>query len=505
MSNGAHCHLRTEEREMSSTDSTAAPVPDAKLNRRVIGISVGAALGGFLFGFDSSVVNGAVDAIQEEFGLNEAVTGFAVASALLGCAIGAWFAGSIANKYGRIRVMVISAILFFVSAFGAGFAFGVVDLILWRVLGGLAIGAASVIAPAYIAEVAPAKFRGRLGSLQQLAIVLGIFAALLSDQIFAQSAGGASEDLWFGLEAWRFMFMAAAVPAVIYGFFAMKLPESPRYLVGRGRSEEASVVLRDFTGETDVHVRIEEIEKSLGKDEKRSLRDLTGKSFGLKSVVWTGILLSVFQQFVGINVIFYYSTTLWQAVGFDESEAFTTSTITSVTNIVVTIIAIMLVDKIGRRKLLLIGSTGMAISLTMMAVAFSTGTLDADGNAILDDNWATIALIFANLFVVFFGATWGPVVWVLLGEMFPNRIRATALAVAAAAQWLANFAITMTFPVFASIGLTFAYGFYASMALLSLVFVFFRVPETRGMELEEMHDDVIVKRGKFVGGAVINK
>jgi sugar porter (SP) family MFS transporter len=483
---------------MTPTENASAPAPSAKINRRVVGITVGAALGGFLFGFDSSVVNGAVDAIQDEFGLGEALKGFAVASALLGCAVGAWFAGNIANKYGRIRVMMISAILFFVSAFGSGFAFSVTDLILWRVLGGLAIGSASVIAPAYIAEVAPAKFRGRLGSLQQLAIVLGIFTALLSDQLFAQTAGSASETLWFGQEAWRWMFLAGAVPAVVYGFFALRLPESPRYLVGKQRPEDAAEVLRDFTGETNVDARISEIQKSLGSDDKRTLRDLRGKVLGLKSIVWTGILLSAFQQLVGINVIFYYSTTLWRAVGFDESKAFTTSTITSVTNIVVTIIAIMLVDKIGRRLLLLIGSGGMVVSLGMMAVAFSTGTLDADGNAILSDGWATIALVFANLFVVFFGATWGPVVWVLLGEIFPNKIRATALAVAAAAQWVTNFAVTMTFPVFADIGLTFAYGFYATMALISFAFVFFRVPETRGMELEDMLDDVVVKRGKFV-------
>ncbi|WP_174435793.1 sugar porter family MFS transporter [Demequina globuliformis] len=479
-----------------STESPA-PIASAKLNRRVIAISVGAALGGFLFGFDSSVINGAVESIDKEFALSEALSGFVVASALLGCAVGAWFAGSIANRFGRIPVMVISAILFLVSALGSGFAFAVWDLMLWRIAGGLAIGAASVIAPAYISEVAPAKFRGRLASLQQMAIVLGIFAALLSDQLLAEAAGGASNDLWFGVEAWRWMFIMCFIPAVIYGLAALKLPESPRYLVYRGKSEEAAVILREFSGEQNVDHRIAEIERSLGTEEKQSLRDLRGDRLGLKPIVWVGILLSVFQQFVGINVIFYYSTSLWQSVGFDESEAFLTSTITSVTNIVVTIVAILLVDRIGRRLLLLIGSAGMTVSLGIMAVAFSTATLDADGEAILNGPWDSIALVGANAFVVFFGATWGPVVWVLLGEIFPNRIRATALAVAAAAQWLANWAITMTFPIFADIGLTFAYGFYATMALLSLVFVFFRVPETKGMELEDM-DNVVIERGKFV-------
>ncbi|SDS05269.1 MFS transporter, sugar porter (SP) family [Paraoerskovia marina] len=473
-------------------------VQTTRLNRRVVGISIGAALGGFLFGFDSSVINGAVDALREDFGMsNDTFAGFVVASALLGCAVGAWFAGSLADKYGRIRVMVLAAILFIVSALGSGLAVGAYDLMLWRIIGGLAIGAASVIAPAYIAEVSPSKFRGRLGSLQQMAIVLGIFAALLSDQLLQGVAGGAGEQLWLGQEAWRWMFLVEIVPATIYGLAALRLPESPRYLVNKGRDEEAADVLRTFSGEQDVDHKIDEIRETLHIEDKQSLGDLRGSAFGLKPIVWTGILLSVFQQFVGINVIFYYSTTLWQSVGFDSDQAFLTSTITSVTNIVVTIVAIMLVDRVGRRLMLLVGSTGMAISLGLMAIAFSQATGTGDDVA-FSGNWDTVAVVGANAFVVFFGATWGPIVWVLLGEMFPNRIRATALAVAAAAQWLANFAITMTFPAMASFSLTFAYGFYAAMAVLSLVFVYFRVPETKGMELEAMRDDVQVKRGKFV-------
>jgi sugar porter (SP) family MFS transporter len=457
------------------------------LNRKVLAITIGAALGGFLFGFDSSVINGAVDSIQSLYGLTDAATGFTVASALLGCAVGAWFAGSISNHWGRIRVMVIAAVLFFISAIGSGLAFSVGDLIVWRVVGGLAVGAASVIAPAYIAEVAPAMFRGRLGSLQQFAIVLGIFAALLTAQVFSTWAGGASQELWFGLEAWRWMFMAETIPAVIYGVAALRLPESPRYLVGKNRDDEARTVL-DEVGEDDVEGKIVEIHESLGADQARSLRDLRGPSFGLKPIVWTGIILAVFQQFVGINVIFYYSTTLWQSVGFSESDAFLTSTITSITNILVTIVAIALVDKIGRRRLLLIGSVGMFVTLALMSLAFSHATLDAQENAVLSGAWAKAALVGANGFVVFFGATWGPVVWVLLGEMFPNRIRATALAIAAAAQWLANFTVTITFPALSSFSLAFAYGIYALMAGLSFFFVLRRVRETKGVELEDMTD-----------------
>ncbi|GEK86388.1 MFS transporter [Microbacterium aerolatum] len=464
-----------------------------RFSARVIGISIAAALGGFLFGFDTAVINGAVDALAGAFELGPGLQGFAVSSALLGCAAGAWFAGSLANKLGRIPVMVIAAILFLMSAIGSGLAFGVIDLIVWRVIGGLGVGAASVIAPAYIAEVSPAKVRGRLGSLQQLAIVTGIFTALLSNALLANIAGSAANVLWFGIDAWRWMFMVEAIPAVVYGLMALRLPESPRFLVARGKVDKASQVLLDFTGETDVNLKIEEIRKTLNVEQKESLKDLRGDKFGLKPIVWVGILLSVFQQFVGINVIFYYSTTLWLSVGFEESQALLTSVITSITNIVVTIVAILLVDKVGRRPMLLTGSIGMAVTLGMMAVAFSFGTLQ-DGAVVLPQPWSLIALICANGFVVFFGATWGPLVWVLLGEMFPNSIRAGALAVAAAAQWIANFIISTTFPAFAEIGLTFAYGFYAFFAIVSFFFVYFQVPETKGRELETMTDVVNLPR-----------
>ena len=479
-----------------SASSGAGSAPAQHLNAKVVGISLAAAVGGFLFGFDTSVINGAVNALSEEFSLGPGLTGFAVSSALLGCAVGAWFAGSLSNRYGRIPVMVIAAILFFVSAVGSGLAFGVWDLILWRVIGGLGVGAASVIAPAYIAEVAPARFRGRLGSLQQLAIVLGIFAALLSNALIANTAGGSSETFWFGVAAWRWMFMIEAVPAAAYGVMALFLPESPRYLIRRGQLDRASKVLYDFTGEVDVNLKIEQIRKTLEREDTESLRDLVGERFGLKPIVWLGILLSLFQQLVGINVIFYYSTTLWQSVGFDESQALLTSTFTSIMNIVATIIAILLVDRVGRRVMLLVGSAGMAVSLALMALAFSFGEISAGAESVsLPDPWSTVALVAANAFVMFFGTTWGPLVWVLLGEIFPNRIRASALAVAAAAQWAANWAVSASFPTLSDIGLSFAYGLYAAFALLSLVFVFLWVPETKDRELEDM-DSLELGRGR---------
>ena len=333
-----------------------------KTSIKVIALAVAGAVGGFLFGFDSSVVNGVVDAVQGQFGLSSALTGFAVASALIGCAVGAYIAGRIADRWGRIPTMLIGAALFFVSALGCGFAFGVWDLVFWRLVGGLGIGIASVIAPAYIAEISPKHMRGRLASLQQLAITIGIFAALLSDALFANGAGGASEEFWFGLEAWRWMFLAGAVPAVVYGLISWRLPESPRFLVLKERDDEVRTIFARLWPDDDVERAIREMRDAIEADKLGSKKGaLSGNRFGLKPIVWIGIILSIFQQFVGINVIFYYSTTLWKSVGFEERDSFTISVITSVTNIAVTFIAIALVDRVGRRPILLFGSTGMEI------------------------------------------------------------------------------------------------------------------------------------------------
>lgn len=475
-----------------STPHTSASAAEGESfhTGRVVILALVAALGGFLFGFDTSVINGGVDAIQETFGMGAGLTGFTVSSALLGCIVGAYLGGRLADRWGRTRVMVLASVLFTVSAVGSGFAFGPWDLILWRVVGGLGVGAASVIAPAYIAEVAPASIRGRLGSLQQLAIVSGIFVALLSDAWLAGLAGGAIEELWLGAQAWRWMFWAVIIPAVAYGVFALMIPESPRYLVANGMIDEAKRVLRSIQ-EGGIDTRIKEIRETVREDRRRSWRDIVrpgGRN--LLPIVWVGIALSVFQQLVGINVIFYYSTTLWQAVGFAEEDALTQSVITAVTNIVVTIVAIALIDKIGRRRLLLTGSAGMTVSLAVMAFMFSTATMapGADGELApqLGDTQGIVTLVAANAFVVFFGMSWGPGVWVLLGEMFNNRIRTTALGLAAAAQWLANFAVSTSFPSMAELSLWFTYGVYAVAAALSLVFVARFVPETTGRTLEEM-------------------
>jgi len=475
---------------LNTSDKPANAVEDLgqHATARVVLIASAAALGGFLFGFDTAVINGAVDAVRGNFGLGAGQIGFAVSCALLGSAVGAWYAGPLADRFGRVRSMQVAALFLALSALGSGLVSGVASLVFWRLVGGIGVGMASVIAPTYIAEVSPAAVRGRLGSLQQLAIVLGIFAALLSDAWLAGTAGGAAQPLWMGLAAWRWMFLVAVVPALIYGSLVLGVPESPRHLVAKGRLAEAHDVLRrvlDMRNEAALNAKVKDIQDSLQSEYRPRLRDLRGPRFGLLPVVWIGILLSVFQQFVGINVIFYYSSTLWHSVGFSESDSFSITVATSVVNVLVTLVAIALVDRIGRKPLLIIGSAGMTITLAAMAWCFSQAT--GSGAALsLPSPWNMVALVSANAYVVFFGLSWGPMVWVLLGEMFPNRIRAIALAVAAAAQWIANFIITSSFPALAEMGLAFAYGLYAAFALISLIFVAKAVRETKGMELEQM-------------------
>src|ERR1700744_5964095 len=277
---------------MSSTDRNRLSTQGSSTEGIAIGkvalVAASAAMGGFLFGFDTAVINGAVDAIKDWSGAASWLLGFAVAGALPGSGVAAWFAGPLADRHGRIAVMETAAAIFFVSSIGTGLAWNIAALSLFRFFGGPAIGAASVIAPAYIAEVSPAAYRGRFGSLQQLAIVSGIFIALLSDYALANAAGGAEKPLWFGMEAWRWMFIVAAVPSAIYGVLASMIPESPRYLVLKKRLSEAAEVLRRFAGGgASAEQTIAEIERSVGDESARSLRDLAGPAFGLLPVVWT--------------------------------------------------------------------------------------------------------------------------------------------------------------------------------------------------------------------------
>ncbi|MFC4525901.1 sugar porter family MFS transporter [Dyella halodurans] len=467
----------------------ALPARAEENTRLIVQISCVATLGGFLFGFDSGVINGTVEGLSTTFHASSTVVGLVVASMLLGCALGAFFAGRVSDLWGRRAVLIISAVLFLLSALGAGAAGTALLFVAARVMGGFAVGAASVIAPAYIAEVAPARYRGRLATVQQIAIIGGLFCAFLSNYLLAKAAGASTETLWLNQAAWRWMFWMQALPSSLFFVSLLFIPESPRYLVVRKRDAEASAVLTQLYGEGKARSMLAEIGASLAHDRHRPrLSDLVDKVSGkIRPIVWVGVGLATFQQLVGINVVFYYGAVLWQAVGFSENDALLINVLSGALSIGACLVAVMLIDKVGRKPLLWIGSLGMAVSLILVTVAFANAGVDANGKLALSHPMGTLALVAANVYVAFFNMSWGPVMWVMLGEMFPNQIRGSGLAVAGAAQWTSNFVITVSFPILlAGIGLAGAYGLYAAAAVVSVFFVQRYVHETRGKELEQM-------------------
>lgn len=458
---------------------------------RLLGISAVAALGGFLFGFDSGVINGTIDALRNAFGSDDIGTGMNVASMLLGCAVGAFFAGTWADTLGRRPVLLVAAVAFIVSAWGSGIARESLEFVIYRVLGGVAVGAASVLSPAYIAEVAPARFRGRLVALQQLAIVLGLFFAFLSNYVLAALAGGAAEVLWGAFSAWRWMFWMEIVPAVAFLLGLCLIPESPRYLVAAGHVRRAEQVLASLTDSRTAALQIEAIRETVAHDRKPRMKDVFDPATGrLHPSVWIGIGLAVLVQFTGINVVFYYGAVLWQAAGFTEADALLTNVIGGCVNVGSTLVAMTLVDRVGRRPLLLAGALGQAVTLGVMAAVFSQSARSPEGALEMTGTGGIVALVAANAYIACFACTWGAVYWVLVGEMFPNRFRGAGLSLAGMTCWLATFAITITFPAMLDrLGLGLSYGIYATFGVIAYWFVDRLVRETRGRTLEEISLD----------------
>lgn len=498
----------------SSDNEVSVSVDSSERNMTsIVIISIIATIGGFLFGFDSGVINGTVEGLQLAFKSESAGTGFNVASILLGCAVGAFFAGSWADTYGRRGILILAAILFIISSWGAGIATSSTEFVIYRLIGGLAIGAASIICPAYISELVPAEFRGKLSSIQQIAIISGLTAAALSNYFLATAAGSAINEFWLGHASWRWMFWVGAIPGVIFLVTLLTIPESPRFLVASGKKDKALSVLTKLYGARAAEKTVADIYASLEHDHKPRFADLIKTTthkvrhiirigFGLavdeevkevtikrvRPIVWIGIGLAMLQQFVGINVVFYYGSVLWRAAGFSESDSLAISVVSGAVSIGACFITFFLVDKIGRKPLLLIGSVGMTITLALVAFAFAGAPLDDKGALMLSGPMGITALVAANLYVIFFNMSWGPVVWIMLGEMFPNQIRGTGLAVAGLAQWAANFLITWTFPMLlaSALGLAGAYSIYAFCSLFSVLFVIWWVKETKGVELENM-------------------
>jgi MFS transporter, SP family, sugar:H+ symporter len=459
-----------------------------QLNLPLIAAIVGVAtIGGFMFGYDSGAINGTQEGLKTTFGLSEGALGLTVSALLPGCAVGAFMAGRLADSMGRKKVMMLAAILFIISAYASGAAGSALLLAVARFFAGAAVGAASVLSPAYISEVTPANIRGRLSSVQQVMIIAGLTGAFLANYFLAQAAGSSLGDFWLGYPAWRWMFWVQALPAILFLVTLLIIPESPRFLVAKGRDAEAESVMTRLFGAAVAKAKVQEIKASLAGDHEPKLSDLNDPATGKwRKIVWVGIGLAVFQQLVGINVVFYYGAVLWQAVGFSEADSLKINILSGMLSIAACLVAIGLIDKIGRKPLLLIGSIGMAVTLAILTICFASGAF-VDGKLVLPDGVGTVALIAANVYVIFFNFSWGPVMWVMLGEMFPNQIRGSGLAVAGAAQWTANFAISMSFPwLAANIGLPITYGFYAAFAFISIIFVLKYVHETKGTELEDM-------------------
>jgi SP family sugar:H+ symporter-like MFS transporter len=406
---------------------------------------------------------------------------------LIGCFIGAFFAGRLADIVGRRNTMIVAAALFLVGALVQGAASSQLVFVIARICGGMAVGAASVLSPAYISEVAPASIRGRLTTLQQIMIITGLTAAFLVNYFLAATAGVSTARFWGGIQAWRWMFLMQALPAAIFLIALIFIPESPRYLVSKGRTEKAESVLASLFGADVARAKLDEIRATFSEDHRPRLSDIKAPGGGIRPIVWAGIMLAAFQQFVGINVIFYYGATLWQLAGFSESQSLAINIVSGAVSIAACFGTIAVIDKIGRKPLLLIGSAGMAVTLFAMTYAFSHGSLDPQGNLVLSKDLGTLAVVAANLYVIFFNFSWGPVMWVMLGEMFPNQIRGSALAVCGFVQWFANFLISFSFPVMAAkLGLALSYSFYAVCAVISFFLVQKLVHETRGKELEQM-------------------
>ena len=448
----------------------------------IFGITLVATLGGLLFGYDTAVISGAEKSIEayliKPLGLNSLIHGATVSSVLIGCILGGMTSGLLSNHWGRKKTLIFASLLFFVSALGSGypeaffFTKGEPSIALlltfnfYRVIGGIGVGLASAVSPMYISEIAPAHIRGRLVSFNQFAIIFGMLVVYFVNWgiAFGQSIE------WINDIGWRYMFVSEAIPAALFGILLFLVPETPRYLLLSNKDEKAKSVLRKlYTNNETSQTIFQEIKQSVGQATSR------GKLFSYgKVVIIIGILLSVFQQFVGINVALYYAPRIFESMGAAKDASMLQTIIMGFVNVLFTVVAILTVDKWGRKPLLITGSIGMSIGMfAISALAF---------NNIIGIS----TLVFIIIYTASFMMSWGPICWVLISEIFPNKIRGQAVAVAVACQWFANYLISSTYPAMMEFSGGMTYGFYGLMAVLSALFVWKMVPETKGKSLEEM-------------------
>ncbi|SHM88994.1 D-xylose transporter XylE [Polaribacter sp. KT 15] len=460
-------------------------------SKYLLKLTLVATLGGLLFGYDTGVISGTVGSLETFFvtpkGLPEAAAnafkGFLIASALIGCIIGGLFGGLISKKLGRKKGLILAAVLFLISALGSAMPemliapIGELDhtfstiFIMYRIIGGIGVGLASMLSPLYIAEIAPANSRGRLVSFNQLAIVGGFMVVYFVNYFISRGGGS---DAWLNEVGWRWMFASEVIPAGLFLGLLFFVPDTPRSLMLKNKPEEALDVLIKVNGEQEGKRVLSEIENSVTETSGKLL------SYGW-AVIIIGVLLSVFQQFVGINVVLYYAPEIFKSIDPDTDGALLLTIIVGIVNFLFTIIAVKTVDKKGRKPLMLIGALGMAVAMLALGFVFFSGAT------------GYLALGCMMLYVASFALSWGPVTWVLLSEIFPNKIRGKAMAIAVAAQWVSNYLVSLTFPMMNdNTALTeqfnhgFAYWVYGFMSLIAMWFVWKYIPETKGKTLEEM-------------------
>ncbi|EMH3442978.1 sugar porter family MFS transporter [Vibrio harveyi] len=467
-----------------------------QLNMRNIWlISLVAACGGLLFGYDWVIIGGAKPFYEAYFNItNASLSGWAMSSALIGCMVGAFIAGTVSDKYGRKRPLILAALLFVISAWGTAAADSFNAFVVFRIIGGIGIGLASALSPMYIAEIAPADKRGKFVAINQLTIVIGVLAAQIINLLIAEpvASNAAQADIlqsWNGQMGWRYMFGAELVPAFAFLLLMFVVPESPRWLVKMGMVDKAKATLLRIGSESYASRTVQEIESTLSA-ETRSLPFSALFKPDVKPILVIGVVLAAFQQWCGINVIFNYAQEIFASAGFDINDTLKSIVATGLINLVFTILAIPFVDKIGRRKLMIIGSAGLTVIYGLMSAAYAYGMLGLP------------VLMLVLIAISIYALTLAPVTWVLLSEMFPNKVRGTAMSVSTLALWVACFALTYTFPLLnAGLGASGSFLLYGVICACGFVFIYKRVPETKGRSLEEL-EKILVTREAAVGKEV---
>jgi SP family xylose:H+ symportor-like MFS transporter len=445
-----------------------------------------AAMGGLLFGYDWVVIGGAKPFFEKYFQLNsETLSGWANSCALLGCLLGSLLAGVLSDIFGRKKLLLSSALLFALSSILTGWASSFLWFVVWRIAGGVAIGMASNLSPMYIAEVSPAHIRGRLVAINQLTIVIGIVAAQVVNMLIAEKVpDNATAEMirqsWNGQYGWRWMFTAVAIPSIVFFIGSLLIPESPRWLVKNGNSDLARQILSKIGGQDYGRTAVQDIETTITGEEIQHVRIGDLLKPRMTKILLIGVALAVLQQWSGINVIFNYAEEIYRSAGYGVNDILFNIVITGVINLLFTFIAIGTVDRFGRRILMLLGCAGIGISHILIGVAYAMGLK------------GFMVLVLTLCAIGCYGMSLAPITWVLISEIFPNRIRGAAISVAVSALWIACFILTFTFPTLnKTIGPANTFWVFAAICIAGFLFILFCVPETKGKTLEQIERELV--------------